>query len=475
MLLKQPNEMKNLRRYISSLVLSTAVIAGYSQPFKIQGEVNTSTIFNQNKQTPFWLWANTLGQCQQYSGIIQAGEFDLFADYNISKKMTFTAGARGFGTLGKDDYFHFSEYFSSLKVGKVIAQFGARADSLIHSGITSSNGSLLNSRNARPYPSIRLASDGYIKAAKKNFYIKGLWEETILHDGRVVKNPRLHHKNLFFLFGDKQKLQFEFGIDHYAFWGGISPDAGVQPHNFGDYLRTIFALRGNSTYTQSDQKNVAGNSLGQYFFIFKKDYPDFETEFRIVHPFEDFSGMGFVNGIDNLYALYITRKEAFALKNISFEFLYTKNQSGNDVKNGLYHHQNGTDNYLNHGMYRSGFTYFGKIMGSPFFYPVIFDENSVSQGLENNRIIALYLAGNGKLSKNLEWVLSGSYSWNYGTYWNAYNPVRKQLSALAKLTYSSAKQPFYITGAAGFDSGTLINSGKQKNDSGFQLMFGWKF
>ncbi|NQU88494.1 MAG: hypothetical protein HQ541_22330 [Mariniphaga sp.] len=456
------------------LISFLSIVGSNSFAQVFNGDINTSTIINSNSHTPFWIWANQLGHIPQNSKFIQTGEINLELKNHFKNGNTFFMATKAFGSKGEVSHFELTELYVGFKLGRIIASVGSRADSLIQEGLSSSNGNFLNSRNAKPYPRISLDTDGFIKIGKRNFSIAGKWEEGILLDERMVDKPRLHHKNLLFRIGDVQKFQFEIGIDHYVFWGGDSPKYGPQPKGFTDYLRAILAMRGGDQHTQGDQDNVAGNSLGQYFFIFRKKWQNVDAEIRIIHPFEDKSGIVLFNTVDNLYSLYLTFNENQFLKYTLLEFIYTKNQSGDDIQDGVRIHTNGRDDYLTHSFYNSGFTYFGNVMGSSLFYPINYNSEGISTGIANNRFVAFHFGASGKLSNTLNWKMLYSYSYNYGTYWVPFDTVRNQLSGLFEFKYEFIKAHLYLKTLFAFDRGSNINNGMNDLSGGARLTVGWR-
>jgi len=66
----------------------------------------------------------------------------------------------------------------------------------------------------------------------------GLYEDGVLNDRRAVRKAKLHHKNLFLQYGNPQKLQFTFGIDHFVFWGGYTPDEDFPENPKAEILLT---------------------------------------------------------------------------------------------------------------------------------------------------------------------------------------------------------------------------------------------
>ena len=466
----------NYSRYYVLIISLLLVVPSLAQSFEYAGRLTSDSYLNFNNHTPFWLWANNLGQVPGDAPFIQSGELLLNGACLFNEGKSVYAGARLFGK-NKGQSFTATELFGGFSIKKVFIQVGSYADSLIQNGLSSSNGNLLNSRNARPYPRITVGTNDFIKTGIGNLKIFGRWEEGVLLDERIIDKPRIHHKNLFLRWGKTEKTTFTFGIDHYAFWGGESEVSGKQPTSFSEYLRTILALKGGAGATSSDQENVAGNSLGQYFFIFRKNYSHITAEFRVVHPFEDKSGMVMFNGRDNLYSIYITQKEGFGLKHILGEFVYTKNQSGDDKRtpDGVYIHTNGHDNYLNHGFYHSGFTYFGKVMGSPLFYPVVFNDEGISTGISNNRLMAFHVGLDGNINAALQWKLLLTQSFNFGTYAKEFDPARKQFSGLAQMSFSPEGKHFFGSIKLGIDKGENLQNGRFKWNAGAALELGWRF
>ncbi len=90
-----------------------------------------------------------------------------------------------------------------------------------------------------------------------------------------------------------------------------------------------------------------------------------------------------------------------------YEFLYSKSQSGRyhdrpateeekaqqDPCDPFYGRKilGGNDNYFNNGEYQSGWTYYGRTIGTPFITPLPPDADGITLGVFNNRIIAHYI------------------------------------------------------------------------------------
>ena len=85
----------------------------------------------------------------------------------------------------------------------------------------------------------------------------------------------------------------------------------------------------------------------------------------------------------------------------------------------------GADNYFNNSGYRSGWTYYGRTIGLPLFFPAgthagTWTGSGVTLGVENNRIRAHHIGIAGKLFRRAPYKLMLTYSQNYGIYKKAY-------------------------------------------------------
>lgn len=438
--------------------------------------VDFKSFYGLHDKMPFYFWANRMGQIPQAAGTLFTTQASATGRwYAAEQRYGFESGFRVFHSTGDLDITRFVEAYGRFSSKYLIAGAGLYADSLQLDGLSVSNGNFISGQNATPFFKLQIGTNGFIPVGKRNFSIAGLWEEGYMGPGNLVKNTLLHHKNLFFRWGTVEKLQFTWGIDHYAQWSGKSPTQGELPSKPMDYIRTVFSLPGGPNANTSDQANVQGNQLGQYYFIFRKAYEKTTLEARMVHPFEDFSGMVFVNFPDNLYGISVYFHESKLLDRIVFEGYYTKHQSGTDIdkKTGKYRHRNGRDNYFNHSTYGS-FTHSGFMIGSPLFYPLNFNTDGVVTHIANNRIWAVHGGMTGKwINRRLEWKLMATWSNNSGTYGKYFTEKRLQLYTTAETRYYFSRFPAWIGTSVAYDRGNL-RSGIHRNVAGVMVTAGVK-
>ena len=142
----------------------------------------------------------------------------------------------------------------------------------------------------------------------------------------------------------------------------------------------------------------------------------------------------------------------------------------------------GWDNYYNHYIYQSGWTYHGRVIGNPLF--ILGSNNSRysnSEYIINNRIKAHHLGFAGSVSKVINYRILFTYSENFGIfpdedYYNSKNETYifdgglTQRYALIELIYNRFLKDLNLTIAYGLDNGELLT----KTDS-FVIKIDYKF
>ncbi|HSO85124.1 MAG TPA: capsule assembly Wzi family protein [Draconibacterium sp.] len=340
-------------------------------------------------------------------------------------------------------------------------------------GLSTTNGNLARIQNTRPAPTIRFSTRGYkpFPFAHKWLSFKGEYDEGFLNDERYVDGAHLHHKNLYFKFQTSSTFNFKIGFEHYVMWGGTSQNEniGELPEGWNAYWHYVFAIPGGEDFPETDQKNISGNQLGTYQFEVVKDFPKMNLTFYMSHPWEDNSGLNLHNWPDNLLGLHLNIKnEKKLVTDVVYEFTNTRQQS---ITDSIYSWNENTgkwkmneyDNYYNHGIYRSGFTYQQQVMSSPLFYPVI-QSNGYSMGIQSNRFFAHHIGVRGNFSDYFRWKGMLTYIQQLGTYSEPYTSKQKQVSGLFEVQYINPGFPVEIGLAAGTDGGNTIGK-----NLGFQL------
>ena len=109
----------------------------------------------------------------------------------------------------------------------------------------------------------------------------------------------------------------------------------------------------------------------------------------------------------------------------------------------------GQDHYFNHGIYKSGFTHYNRMMGTPLFVPEI-GADGISKGFESTRMWMHHLGISGMTGNGFFWKSLTTWSRNFGNYQKIYTYPLDEFSFLAECSYAGTKLPFTVkTGFAG--------------------------
>lgn len=413
--------------------------------------LRNSTYLTGSDALPFWMWANRNGMVNQESRFLNLSEIG-FKTGHISRdirKLSWKTAAILCGGIENNSYTQVNEAFLSAETRGWNLRIGMAGEKVKFSGLSAANGNLARSNNSRPYPMIRLSTAGYLPMPflTKHLAFKAEYDEGLLNDRRFVKHTHLHHKSLYLKVQPADSWDLRFGFEHFVMWGGESQDEryGKLPAGFDVYWRYVFGASGDDAFPETDQINVAGNQFGTYQAEVTRFFRNGKATFYLSHPYEDYSGLVWRNWPDNLAGIFLEFTNSTGwLTGLLYEFTNTRQQS---IRDSLYSYdpaagkwiRNENDNYYSHGVYRSGYTYHGKMIGSPLFFPVNLDKKGIPPtgggAIESSRFTAHQMGFTGMFAHFFSWKLLTVYVKHYGTYANAFNPPLKQISGLLELQY----------------------------------------
>jgi len=433
----------------------------------VQSSVNMAL---PSKQLPFWHRSNKMGAL----AINQLLSFSSFSDtdslfgYGISTVYYPSIAKHSFIQVG---FLRKRMYNYELKVG--------RWEKQVTSESNLSAGSLIRGNNAIPIPQITIRFPSYKKFQIFNhdFWIKGGFSHGWFSKGEYVQAPFLHEKYLYVKKDLSNQSTFAVGLVHEAMWGGETKAHGLQPQSFSDYLRIIFARSASSSGFIGEQVNVLGNHLGIWDLAYTKKGKTNDLKLYFQHPFEDKSGAYQyffdelkerkipVNSFDGLFGIEIFNKTFGFFKQFLFEYLTTMYQSGPQAATDSTY---GMDNYYNHYIYRSGWTYKNRMISNPLFTLGTHPDNDFDGAyILNNRVKSYHFGLIGNLYNNINYKILMNYSKNYGTYGDQsryrtqnipyyFNRGIKQISALAQLDFVDVWKNINIKVSYAIDRGQLL-------------------
>ena len=320
---------------------------------------------------PFWFYSNTHGRIDAETNV--AGLLQGRVSYNLSSKSYFELGAGIVASNGNKNSVRRDELYLSFVNSWLKATVGSKTPFEKHQGLSVVADNFLMSGNARALPGLIVEASNPLKLSK-TFEIDWGIAHYELNDNRFVNDTKVHYKRLALILNIDSRNSFTGGIEHYAQWGGTSPEFGELPSSFNDYLNVVIAGRSSQDTVIGEELNSLGNHLGIYNFEYNFTPVSGRFSFYHQHPFEDGSGTAFKNFPDGIWGFY------FGPNTIDFdsfvtgfllEYVQTTNQSGSDLLGSA------RDNYFSNSVYASGWTYHNNTIGLPFIIPTGDDPSSI--------------------------------------------------------------------------------------------------
>jgi len=443
------------------LLFFISIYSLQSQTNDVSYTIHSSAGLSSDTTLPFWLAANQYGNVPDSDyGLLNT---TIFKDYDTPETLfdiSYKASATGF--IAQENKLLLNELYLGVRFKNIKLDIGAKNDAVLWNNLSSSNGSIIKSINARAMPGVNIKTNNFITLpfAKSWLEVKANFAHYFMDDTRFVDNTNLHHKSLHFKTTLSPTFEIIAGLDHYAQWGGTSPQYGAQPSSLSDYIKIIFGAEGGDSATANDQFNALGNHVGAYLLQFNYNKENIGLNFYYSHPFEDTSGREMTNWQDGLYGLFVDfKKEKSIVSSLLAEFTYTRDMSasgylsGGDSPNTI----SARDNYFNNGIYKSGWTYHGNTIGSPYFTPKPVDENGITNGVivGDNRFAAFNIGANGFV-KAISYKAMLSHTTYYGWFNQEYEEYPVQISGILDILIPQEKfnLPFDVAASFAFDTGT---------------------
>lgn len=302
-------------------------------------------------------------------------------------------------------------------------------------------GSMVMSRNALPIPQVGLFLDDYVDVPLTKGYvkIKGGMSHGWFEEDRWVKEPYLHLKYFKGLIDLRELIGFRVysSVIHTAQWGGTSPDGTELPSSISDFNKIFFGQGiPNEDGNTFGEANALGNHLGMTELTLNQLIGEYELTLNYQKPFEDEGSMIYVSFTDFLMGLQVEFPEKSFIKKVYLEYLQTMRQGGPGlpdptpqyptVESNFGFRFGGRDDYYNNYLYRSGWTYQGKVISNPLF--ATYEDAQVYLGdfesydffIVNNRLKSWNLGAVFSPMDNLILTMLITRTINYGTYAGLY-------------------------------------------------------
>lgn len=373
-----------------------------------------------------------------------------------------------------------------------------------------SSGSQTLGINARPVPQVRLALPEYwtIPILHRWLHLKGhvaygkMTDDKWQHDftqrkSKYADDVLYHSKAGYLKIGNEDRffpLSLELGLEMAAEFGGKpyridgSGKAYQMPTGSGlkDFLHAF--VPSGADAGEGEYGNVEGNHLGSWLLRLNYDAETWRLGVYGDHFFEDHSQMlffdydGYGQGDewlqhkqkryyryklkDMMLGAELNLKYGRLLRNIVFEYIYTKYQSGpynHDHTKNIPDHMAGTDDYYNHSAY-TGWQHWGQVMGNPLYRSPLYNTDGTIS-VKDNRFVAYHLGVDGQPTDHLCYRLLATYQEGWGTYNDPFTKKHHNVSFMLEAAYSLPHN-WKLRGAYGMDFGSTEMLG---HNAGFQM------
>ncbi|SMO42860.1 capsule assembly Wzi family protein [Fodinibius sediminis] len=444
--------------------------------------VSSSVYAAEEDQLPFWLYANTDGMVEPSGSNFINRFYTYFSEQDSSDGLDFAGGFDAFARLSDYDTLVFTELFADLRYGGLTIRGGRFYDPMGLHDRDLSMGSMLVSRNAIPVPKIRVGTSNFVSVPRSGDHLqfKAMISHGWFTDERYIENPYLHQK-FFYLRYKHRRFDLTAGAAHNTVWGGIHPGVGNQapyelPSSFSDYLDVVLgqSASGNNV-PWNEISNSVGNSVAAYEAKVGVNFNHFRLQAYRLFYLEDKVALSFRSPWDGMWGAGVTfdDSEGWVTK-VLWEHLNTKRQ------NAWINTPWGRTNYYNNGVYRSGWSHEGRVLGNPLIIngPVS-DFDGGTYPISNNIIIAHHVGIQGRPGDRLFYKALLTYSRNYGTNVDQgerpYTPLDElrvdEYSSLLRLKYRASRgYGVSLIGSLALDLGALYEGRRL----GFQVGVAWE-
>lgn len=443
----------------------------------------------QGGNMPFWATSNQYGLMPESSGglaLLQTGmPFDESKTFQWHWGASLGLKAMGTGTMVLPDELYAGIRWKKLRldVGLWHPGQGYLAASPELGTLSTTGGNLMRTGNARSIPGYSLCLEPWnVPFTNGHLQIFGRFGDYRTTDERYVAGALVHNTEGYIRGNFGKRFSITFGLDHYSMWGGNSPDFGPQNVNFKNYLKVLTGRAGGEDAPGGDQLNSLGDHRGRILLRFLWKGDGWGLSYQHDKPYDDRSGMLYYNYPDAVRTLHLGLEDKTAwVSDVVYEFHTTMKQSGpyerrlateeeiaaNDphlyydtLMNKWYLVAGGADNYCNNYEYKSGWTHYGRQIGTPLFF-----SRSSGLGTWNNLLTAHHLGVSGSIFRKFPYKLLLTWSQNYGCWFSeafVYNDGSRfdqplnQFSSAFMTEFPLLKGAFKIVPAVYLDAGDAL-------------------
>lgn len=405
---------------------------------------------------PYYMSANRYGTVtQSANALLRLGAS---RDIDRSKRFSYGFGADFIGGYGSSaDYLNYlpgrpeapwdrapespapvwvQQLYGEVKYRSLFLSAGMkeRGSAMLDNSLSS--GDMTHSANARPIPEVRVGFidftdipwiNGWVQLQAELSYGKMMDDKYNerrynYYDYHINTGALYTYKRLYFRTKPSMPFSATFGMQAAGFFGGTTTS-----YIDGQVFRVTTASRGLKMFlkmlipTDGGAEYYAGSSLGSWDVALRYRLPGGDQlRAYMQKPFEDGSGIGFMNGFDGLWGLEYKAARKGWISGAVIEYIDLTNQGGpnhwdpDDFPGStMGGHSSGADNYYNNFEYNS-FANYGMSLGTPFVPSPIYNTNGCLQFL-NTRVRGFHIGIEGEAGGQWAYRALGGYRKGWGT------------------------------------------------------------
>ena len=374
---------------------------------------------------PTWIQSLENGHvsASPYSGSLSAGIrkeaaqpsrwFDYDFAVELAGRVQQPVPEASYPTLHSYGTGYFRELYAHVRLYIFDITAGIKPQRYLTQDSALSTGSLLLSGNSQPLPRVTIGIEQWqpIPGCFGYAELKGGLTHAWMADNQFVSHGFIHHKWIGLRVGGRLPVNISYEFHHAAQWGGFSPVYGDLGNDWHSFRNAFLAQAGGSM--RNDQQNAQGNHVGSQQIMLTGKWTGFEISAYWQNFLEDnvaIIGKG-LNIADGLWGVSLKQTRWPFIQGVTYEFLNTTDQSGPwHDRDGLCYA--GKDDYYQNSVYRNGWNYWWRSMGTPFITSPVYNTDGTIHTL-NSRVRVHHLGVRGDIYGYRYRVLA-TYARNYG-------------------------------------------------------------
>lgn len=376
--------------------------------------------------------------------------------------------------------FFIQQLYGVMKYRQAFVEIGARQHESALLNFSLSSGDLVESGNARPIPQLRIGFLDFVDIPLTNGWVQ---INGIISYGKFLDNGWMKdhynyynwhinlgglytYKRCYFRTKPSMPLSVTLGMQTAGLFGGTT-----SYYSHGQLTRTLVSSRSIKTFFKmflpirgQGSEYYEGNSLGSWDVMARYRFASgAQIKAYVQKPFEDGSGIGWLNGFDGLWGVeYKSADPSAIVSGAVIEYLDFTNQSGpihwapGDIPGTtLQSHADGGDMYYNNYLSNAYMNY-GMSIGTPFLPAPIYNTDGY-MAYVHNRIRGFHCAVTGNISPSVAYRAMAGYRKGWG---DGRIPVAHAATDFSAMVEASWRMPWLdgltATVQLAIDRGSLL-------------------